>query len=62
MSLQIKRKDGSVVELHNGAMRLEAQIQVFGKAEVLDPKTGKTFQVELLADGSLVEATPPSVH
>lgn len=62
MSLRIKRKDGSVVEIHDGAMRLKAQIQVFGKADVPAPKTGKTFQVELLADGALVEATPPSVH
>lgn len=62
MSLQIKRKDGSIVEIHDGAMRLKTQIQAFGTAEVRDPKTGTTFQVERLADGSIAEAAPPSIH
>ena len=62
MSLQIKRRDGSIVEIIDGAMRLKAQIQSFGTAEVWDPKSGTTFQVERLADGSLAEAAPPSIH
>ncbi len=62
MALQIKRKDGTIVEVHDGAMRLQAQIRDFGMAEVRDPKTGTTFQVERLGDGSLAEAAAPSIH
>lgn len=62
MNLQIKRKDGSVVEIHDGAMRVNTQIQVYGKAEIIDPKTGATFQVARLADGSIAEAELPTTQ
>lgn len=56
MTIQITRSDGSISEILNGTMRLQAQIQVFGKAEVTDPKTGQTFKVQQREDGSLIEA------
>ncbi|RJF92678.1 hypothetical protein [Noviherbaspirillum saxi] len=62
MSLQIKRRDGSIVEIHDGTVRLKAQIQVYGTAEVHDPKTDTPFQVKRVADGSLAEATPPFIY
>ncbi|MFZ6774597.1 hypothetical protein ACO0LB_17985 [Undibacterium sp. SXout7W] len=58
MSLLINRINGTVVEIHDGAMRVKAQIQLFGYADVVDPQTKFTFQVEQHSDGSFAESKP----
>ena len=60
MLMKIKRKDGSILELHDGTVRLQVKVQLFGKAEVFDPRDSTTFQVEQLADRSFAEVVPSS--
>lgn len=60
MALLINRINGTVVEIHDGAMRVKAQIQLFGYAEVVDPQTKSIFQVEQHSDGSFAESNPSS--
>lgn len=62
MYLQIHRKDGSVEEVSTGAMRLIAQVKAFGKADVVDQQSGTKFQVELSANGNLVECSDSPSH
>jgi hypothetical protein len=53
-AVNIVRLDGRVSQVIDGRMRLQAAIEVLGKADVIDPETGVSFSVSL-RDGEYVE-------
>lgn len=48
-----RRKSDGSFEIANGHMRLKVQLQIHGKGEVMDLKSGETFHVHEL-DGRMV--------
>lgn len=53
MTIHVHRVNGSTFELVNGFHRFRAQLALSGKARVLDPETGESFEVHEV-DGQIV--------
>lgn len=57
--ITVKRNDDRSFEILNGHMRIKAQLQVFGKAEVFDITTGEKLHVHEV-DGKMFAITEDS--